>query len=149
MDLYVGNWIKVLMDGYQILPLSSTKIRWKLYLFLKKKKQMCFCIPDVTQINLLFRMASILCNLTNILSLSNARKGINGHYSHVYKLFHMTTYRFIVDLMVFWITIEYFCTNNSSHNFSYGWALRQIVAIIHIYVLLNKKQTHAIWGSQK
>ena len=86
----------------------------KAFSFFKEKKQMCFCIPDVTQINLLFRMASILCNLTNILSLSNARKGINGHYSHVYKLFHMTTYRFIVDLMVFWITIEYFCTNNSS-----------------------------------
>ena len=76
-------------------------------------------------------------NLTNILSLSNARKGINGHYSHVYKLFHMTTYRFIVGLMVFWITIEYFCINNSSHNFSYGWALRQIVAIIHIYEKAN------------
>ena len=101
---------------------------------------MCFCIPDVTQINLLFRMASIICNLTNILSLSNARKGINGHYSHVYKLFHMTTYRFIVALMVFWITIEYFCTNNSSHNFSYGWALRQIVAIIHIYVIEQKNK---------
>ena len=113
----------------------------KAFSFFKEKKQMCFCIPDVTQINLLFRMASIICNLTNILSLSNARKGINGHYSHVYKLFHMTTYRFIVDLMVFWITIEYFCTNNSSHNFSYGWALRQIVAMIHIYVLNKKANT--------